>query len=114
MEHVGKNIKMLRKQKGWNQRQVADQLEVSVPAFSKMECGITDLNFSRVDQIATLFGITPTELLAEGMGDAFTPSLGRVDQLKALLAIKEDEIIRLQNKIIQLYEQAQTDKVKDE
>ena len=113
MEHVGKNIKMLRKQKGWNQRQVADQLEISVPAFSKMETGITDLKFSRVDQIATLFGITPTELLAEGIGDTPTLSLRRVDQLKALLAIKEDEIIRLQNKIIQLYEQAQTDKLKD-
>lgn len=104
MEHVGKNIKMLRKQKRWSQRQVADQLEISVPAFSKMETGVTDLNISRVNQIAKLFGITPTELLAEGMEDISALNLGKVDQLKALLALKEDEIIRLQNKIIQLYE----------
>lgn len=113
MKHVCKNIKMLRKQRGWSQRQVADQLEVSVPAFSKMETGMTDLNISRVNQIAKLFGITPTELLAEGMEDTPALNLSKVDRLKALLAIKEDEIIRLQNKIIQLYEQVRTDKVKD-
>lgn len=113
MEHVGKNIKMLRKQKRWSQRQVADQLEISVPAFSKMETGITDLNISRINQIAKLFGITATELLAEGMEDISVLNLGKVDQLKALLALKEDEIIRLQNKIIQLYEQVRTDKVKN-
>ena len=111
MEHVGKNIKILRKQKGWNQRQVAEQLEVSVPAFSKMETGITDLNISRLNQIAKLFGIAPTALLAEEMGDVSALNLGKVDQLKARLTIKEDEIIRLQNKIIQLYETVRTNKV---
>ena len=109
MDHVGKNIKILRKQKGWTQRRVAEQLDVSVPAFSKMETGMTDLNISRLNQIAKLFGIKPTELLADGMEDTSALSLRETDQLKALLIIKEDEIIRLQHKIIQLYEKFRTD-----
>lgn len=104
MNHVGENIKILRKQKRWTQRDVAEQLEVSVPAFSKMETGMTDLNISRLNQIARLFSVTPAELLAEGMVDTSAINLGTVNKLKAQLALREEEIIRLQHKIIQLYE----------
>lgn len=106
MEHVGKNIKALRKQKGWNQKRVAEQLEISIPAFSKMETGITDLNMSRVNQIAKLFGIKPTELLAEGMENTAASSAVDVEMLKSRLAAKDEEIISLHAKIIQLYEEA--------
>lgn len=104
MNHVGKNIKTLRKQKRWTQKEVAEKLGVSVPAFSKMETGMTDLNLSRLNQIAGLFIITPAELLSEGMIDKSATNLRTLNHLKTLLSSKEAEIIRLQNKIIQLYE----------
>ncbi len=104
MNHVGKNIKTLRKQKRWTQKDVADQLDVSVPAFSKIETGMTDLNISRLNQIARLFGVKPADLLTDGVIDGSTTSSGALDLMKAQLAAKEEEIIRLQSKVIMLYE----------
>ena len=39
MNYIGKNIRRLRQKKGWSQSQVAAELKISVPAFSKIETG---------------------------------------------------------------------------
>jgi transcriptional regulator with XRE-family HTH domain len=41
---IGKNIRTLRQKHGWSQGQVASRLHISIPAFSKIETGITDIN----------------------------------------------------------------------
>lgn len=64
MNKVGKKIRLLRHQKGWSQQDVAKKLGISIPAFSKMETGITDLNLSRLIQIAKLFNFTAVQLLS--------------------------------------------------
>jgi transcriptional regulator with XRE-family HTH domain len=38
---VGMNIRTLRHQRGWSQEDVADRLGISIPAFSKIETGVT-------------------------------------------------------------------------
>jgi transcriptional regulator with XRE-family HTH domain len=50
---VGKNIRTLRHQRGWSQEDVANRLGISIPAFSKIETGVTDINLSRLEQIFT-------------------------------------------------------------
>ena len=55
MNTLGKKIRLLRHQKGWSQEDVAKRLDISIPAFSKIETGITDVNLSRLNQIAKLF-----------------------------------------------------------
>ena len=55
MQDLGKKIKMLRQQNGWSQGDVAKRLDISVPAFSKIETGVTDINLSRLEQIVTIF-----------------------------------------------------------
>ena len=62
MKLIGKKIRMLRHQKGWSQEEVSKQLDISIPAFSKIETGVTDINISRLEQIAALFKLTVIQL----------------------------------------------------
>lgn len=39
MQKIGKYIARLRKDKGWTQQQLAEQLDVTPQAVSKWECG---------------------------------------------------------------------------
>jgi transcriptional regulator with XRE-family HTH domain len=41
---VGNNIRTLRHQRGWSQEDIATRLGISIPAFSKIETGVTDVN----------------------------------------------------------------------
>jgi transcriptional regulator with XRE-family HTH domain len=102
---IGKNIRKLRQKKGWSQGEVAKRLKISIPAFSKIESGITDINISRLSQIASLFEVSTLEIIArDGMN--FGPSSPiEIRLLKEKLADQEDEIIKLQKKVIELYEE---------
>ncbi|WEK19651.1 MAG: helix-turn-helix transcriptional regulator [Candidatus Pedobacter colombiensis] len=110
MNEISKNIKKLRKQKGWSQRQAAEQLAISVPAFSKIETGTTDLNISRLNQIARLFKVTPMELMASEEANPQVLHTLKVGQLKKQLAKKEAEVIQLQDEIIDLFERIRAKK----
>lgn len=104
---ISKNIRQLRLKKGWSQGEVAKQLKISIPAFSKIESGITDINISRLNQIASLFEVSTLELIAReginlntGNGNAIEMRL-----LKERIADQEDEITKLRKKVIDLYEE---------
>jgi transcriptional regulator with XRE-family HTH domain len=104
MKILGKNIRLLRHQKGWSQDDVARKLDISIPAFSKIETGITDINLSRLEQIANLFELSVTALITFNIG----PEEVTHDVLKATnqkLIDRESELIALQKKVIELHEE---------
>ena len=105
MNTLGGKIKLLRLQKGWSQKDVAKRLEISIPAFSKIETGITDINLSRLNQIAKLFDLTTVQLLADSDSDEIKDYAKEVNAITIKLHQREEEIIDLQKKVIQLYEQ---------
>ncbi|WP_312789839.1 helix-turn-helix domain-containing protein [Sphingobacterium sp.] len=105
MNTLGKKIRSLRHQKGWSQQDVAKRLEISIPAFSKMETGVTDLNLSRLNQISRLFNLTVVQLLADSDLDEIKDYAKEVNEKKQKLLKREEEIIDLQKKVINLYEQ---------
>jgi len=109
MNKLGKKIRLLRYQKGWSQQDVAKKLEISVPAFSKMETGITDLNLSRLIQIAKLFNFTAVQLLSFSETDHVNDYVDGITLIQQKLKEREEEIIRLQKKIIDLYGQLYKD-----
>ena len=41
---IGKSIRILRHQHGWSQEDIANRLGISIPAFSKIETGVTEVN----------------------------------------------------------------------
>ena len=100
MQTLGKKIRLLRHQKSWSQEDVAKQLGISIPAFSKIETGITDINLSRLEQISKLFDMTVVQLL-NTHGDVYNVE---VNTLTHKLREREVEIIDLQKKVIELYE----------
>ncbi len=104
MNTIGKNIRQLRQKNNWSQGEVARRLEISIPAFSKIETGITDVNMSRLEQIATLFEVSVVDIIDNGsVSQANIAS--EIAMLKSKLAYKEEEIISLQKKVIELYEE---------
>ncbi len=104
MNALGKKIRLLRHQRGWSQEDVARQLDISIPAFSKIETGITDVNLSRLDQISRLFGLTVVQLLATDDSDEEKAYVAELSAANRKLQERNAEVIDLQKKVIELYE----------
>jgi transcriptional regulator with XRE-family HTH domain len=59
-------IRFIRQSKNWSQEDMADKLGMSVAGYAKIEQGRTDANFSRQEQIASVFDMDILELLSFG------------------------------------------------
>ena len=105
MNALGKKIRLLRHQKGWSQEDVPQRLDISIPAFSKIETGITDVNLSRLNQISKLFGLSLVQLLSTTDPEEDKQIQNEVQELQQRLQAREVEVIDLQKKVIGLYEQ---------
>lgn len=99
---AGKRIKTFRSGNGWTQEYIANRLSISIPAFSKIENGVTDVNLSRLEQIAHLFEVDVVNLLAEKHESAERP-LTLYDIVQKKLAEADAMVFDLQNKVIELY-----------
>ena len=102
---AGKNIRTLRHEHGWSQEDVANRLGISIPAFSKIETGVTDINLSRLEQIANIFEVSVVNLLSlEYTQEPSTQDLS-LNIIQKKLVDREAEIANLQRKVILLYEE---------
>ncbi|MDP3010098.1 MAG: helix-turn-helix transcriptional regulator [Methylococcales bacterium] len=59
-------IRFMRQSKNWSQEDMADKLGMSVAGYAKIEQGRTDANFSKMEQIASVFDMDIVELLSFG------------------------------------------------
>ena len=105
MKHIGQNIRQLRHKNRMTQNQAAHSLNISIPAFSKIETGITDFNIRRLHQIAELFQVSVTQILFEGGSEPEAVHEENVETLKIRLSEIDQEILNLQIKLIDLYEE---------
>ena len=101
---VGKNIRTIRHQRGWSQEDVANRLGISIPAFSKIETGVTDINLSRLEQIANIYEVNVINLLALDAEDT-EPQVSHLNVAQKKILDREAEIASLQRKVILLYEE---------
>ncbi|HEY4327231.1 MAG TPA: helix-turn-helix transcriptional regulator [Mucilaginibacter sp.] len=101
---VGKNIRTLRHQRGWSQEDVANRLGISIPAFSKIETGVTDINLSRLEQIANIYEVNVVNLLALDVEEV-EPQVSSLSIAQKKILDRETEIANLQRKVILLYEE---------
>jgi transcriptional regulator with XRE-family HTH domain len=111
MNTLGKKIRLLRHQRSWSQEDVAKQLDISIPAFSKIETGITDVNLSRLEQVSALFGLTVVQLLTFTDSEEQEKYNNEVEILTKKLQDRETDVIELQKKVIDLYEELRRAKV---
>ena len=102
MKSIGENIKQSRVALGLSQAEAAKKLNISTPAFCKIETGQTDLNVSRLLQIAKAFKVSVIQLLS---GDSDNEgSSEELSVLKQELSAKEEELNKLRKKVIDLYD----------
>src|ERR1700761_8852066 len=106
---VGKSIRILRHQHGWSQEDIANRLGISVPAFSKIETGVTDVNLSRLEQIAHIYEISLVQLM-DLYNDGPAPVNLDLQLVQKKLSEQEAEITSLQRKVIELYEELRQDR----
>ncbi len=111
MKTLGKKIRLLRHQKGWSQEDVAKRLDISIPAFSKIETGITDINLSRLEQIAVLFEKSVIQLLTFSDSEQDQKFINEMDIINKKLIDRESEVIDLQKKVIELFEELRQTKI---
>ena len=64
--NVSDKIRFVRKLKGWSQEEMAEKLEMSPNGYANIERGETDVQISRLEQIAKTFGMDLTELMSFG------------------------------------------------
>ncbi|MBB5394914.1 MULTISPECIES: helix-turn-helix domain-containing protein [unclassified Mucilaginibacter] len=111
MKTLGKKIRLLRHQKGWSQEEVAKRLDISIPAFSKIETGITDINLSRLEQIAVLFEMSVVQLLTYNEVEQDQKIATELENVNKKLMDRETEVIDLQKKVIELFEELRHKKI---
>lgn len=100
---VGQNIRTLRLKYGWSLRDAARRLDISTSALSKIETGVTDVNLSRLEQIATVFGVNLVQLWELNFEDAAARETNLSIARKKVSEL-ELEIATFQRKVILLYE----------
>jgi transcriptional regulator with XRE-family HTH domain len=101
---VGQGLKLIRQRNGWTLEDVASKLGISIPALSKIETGVTDVNLSRLEQIANIYGVTLLQLL-NIYNEDLQPIEFNSDILKKKLTEQEEQISALQRKVIELYDE---------
>lgn len=89
----------------WNQAEVAKRLNISIPAYSKIETGITEIGLKRLFQIAGLFGVPPIDILSEEKERPEAINSDEISRLQEELSLRDSEVIRLQRRAIELYEE---------
>ncbi|MCU0428903.1 MAG: helix-turn-helix domain-containing protein [Cytophagaceae bacterium] len=96
MKKIGDVLRQLRLQHNWSQEYMAFVLHMSLPGYSKIERNQSELCLSRLCQLAEIFQLKPSELLAF-CEEKELPGISAPDH-------RDQEIIRLQQKIIALME----------
>lgn len=102
MKSIGDRIKQSRLALGLSQADAAKKLDISTPAFCKIETGQTDLNVSRLFQISKVFKVPVMQLIDGKAVEANSSS--ELAALKKELIEKEEEINKLRKKVIDLYD----------
>lgn len=104
MKELRNNIRTLRQKNDWSQEDVANRLQISIPAFSKIETGVTDINLSRLKQIAAVFQISVVDLLTLHEQHRQL-SRNKLDVLNEKLLARDSLVADLQKKVIELFEE---------
>ena len=88
LKELGNNIRRVRQERGLTQENVANDLDISLTAYTKIERGETNVSFRRLLQIADYFQIELSRLVSIYPLEEKTPFFKRME--KDLEQIKQD------------------------
>lgn len=84
-EKVGERIRIARLSRGFSQQNVADELGITVAAYSNIERGVTDVSVTRVFQIARILQVNHMNFLSEAKQDILNDSTHPSDSYSSSL-----------------------------
>lgn len=61
-KQIGENMKVLRKAKGYTQKEIAARLYMTQQQYSRFENGVFELNYEQILQLCELLDTTPNEI----------------------------------------------------
>jgi transcriptional regulator with XRE-family HTH domain len=64
MNQIGIKIKNIRELRNYTQEFMAKSLKMTQAGYSKIECGDTDVNYSKLEEIAKVLGVSLEELVS--------------------------------------------------
>lgn len=100
-EKIGAFIAMLRREKGYTQRELAVRLELSEKTISKWECGKGLPEVANMEPLRRLLGISVNELLA-GERIPILDLLKKMDEARIAL-VRQLALEQLKYRILKLY-----------
>ncbi len=106
---IGNKIKKIRELKNLNQKYLADELSLSQSAYSKIEIGESEITYSRLEKIASVFDMKPEDIILFSENMLFNTSkkpnslndLSNVtySQTEVLIKSYEDQIQSLKEEV---------------
>lgn len=106
MTHIADNIRKMRELRNFTQDYMATQLGITQAGYSKIESGTTDITFSKIEEIAQILNVTPTDLVAFDSQKYFN-SFNNVEGSNngsVIIEMKSDDMKRLFEDKIKLLE----------
>jgi transcriptional regulator with XRE-family HTH domain len=103
---IAANIKRLRAQQGWIQKQIALELGIGYSNYNKMENGFREPSVDELQKLAKLYNITVDELLNPEdttPKEVFIADKATNEQMKLIQELDEDDkqtIFRLIEKML--------------
>ena len=104
-EKLAERIRFIRVQQGLSQQNMADELGITVAAYSNIERAVTDINITRLFEIAELLKTTPTELLSQDNHWSDSSNVyiqGMANQINFLnqqMSLLQQQFMALQNEV---------------
>ena len=89
---LGENIKILRKQKGFSQETLAQQLNVVRQTVSKWEKGISVPDAEMLNSLSELFEVPVSTLLGSTVEEQKTEIDPRMEEIAKQLAILNEQL----------------------
>lgn len=95
--NLSNKIIQLRKQKGWSQEELANQLQISRQAVSKWESGKSLPDTDKIIQLSQLFNVTTDYLLLgkENENQETNLKLLTLKQAKEYLAFRKKDSVKM-------------------
>ena len=99
-------IKFMRKFKDWSQELMAEKLDMAVSGYAKIEQGKTDINYSRMQQIAGIFGIEVVDLIGLNNKNVLN-IIGNYDNEYFINIYPQDTVLKHENEKLHIINEQQ-------
>ena len=101
---AAENIARKRKSCGLTQQQVAERMSVEKESISRMESGKISLSLDRLQQFASIYGCSVSELLRESSQEAEEQAQVIVDLMSSLAPEERDAVVRFVGEAVRLFQ----------